>query len=99
MKIPGYMNVKINDAYLQSVRPNQVKKGNDNSNAPGPLKTKKDEIVLSPRATEIRELEGAVKAVPEARQEKIEAIKGQIASSTYNAKGVLVAQKISDLIG
>ena len=78
MKNPGSLNTRISDAYLRSARATQRKGGPDNHVASGSLKAKKDEIILSPHATEIRELEGAVKAVPEVRQEKVEAIKGQI---------------------
>ncbi len=99
MRIPGYSNAKISDVYLRHVRASQRKDTGDTRAASGSRKTKKDEIVLSPRATEIRELEGAAKAIPEVRQEKVEAIKGQIESKTYTANGKLVAQSIADLLG
>ena len=97
MKIPNYLNVKINDAYLRQARAAQRKNRHNSHTTSGPQKAKKDEIVLSPRATEVRELEGAAKSVPEVRQEKVEAIKGQIESKTYNVNGKLIAQSIADL--
>ena len=98
MKIPNYLNVKVNDAYLQQARAAQRKNGHNSRTMSGPQKAKKDEIVLSPRATEVRELEEAAESVPEVRQEKVEAVRGQIESKTYNVNGKLVAQSIADLL-
>ncbi len=102
MKIPTYINLKINNAYLQQSRAAKRKGKQDargtfdgvRSNG----KLPKDEIILSPRATEMRELEGRMKAIPEVRQEKIEAVKGQIESKTYTVGGRLVAKSITDLL-
>lgn len=99
MKIPGYSNAKINDVYLKHTRPPQREGTRDTRVASESRKAKKDEIILSPRAAEIRELEGTAKAIPEVRQEKVEAIKGQIESKTYTTNGKLVAQSIADLLG
>ncbi len=99
MKIPNYLKIKIHDAYLQQARAAQRKSGRNSRTTSGSQEVKKDEIVLSPLATEIRELEGAAKAIPEVRQEKVEAIKGQIESKTYTTNGKLVAQSIADLLG
>ena len=98
MKIPGYSNAKISDVYLRHTRSLRREETRDTGVASESRKAKKDEIVLSPRATEIRELEGAAKAIPEVRQEKVEAIKGQIESKTYTTNGKLVAQSIADLL-
>ena len=99
MKIPGFLSTRVGDAYSQPTRAAQRKDGSDTRAASGSPKTKKDEIILSPRATEIRELEGSVKAIPEVRQEKVEAIRGQIEAKTYNVNGQLVARSIADLLG
>ncbi len=99
MKIPGYSNAKINDVYLRHTRSPRREETRDTRAASESRKAKKDEIVLSPRATEIRELEGVVKAIPEVRQEKVEAIKGQIEAKTYNVNGRLVAGSIADILG
>ena len=98
MKIPNYLNTKINDAYLHQARAKQSRGSENTRTTSESLKVRKDEIVLSPRATELRELEGSAKSIPEVRQEKVEAIKGQIASRTYNVNGKLVAQSIADLL-
>ena len=98
MKIPNYLNAKINGAYLQQARATRRKDEQSSRIMSGSQKVKKDEIVLSPRATEVQELEGAAKSVPEVRQEKVEAIKGQIESQTYNVNGKLVARSIADLL-
>lgn len=98
MKIPGYLNAKISDAYLQQTRVVQSKDRQKLHSVPESRKAKKDEIVLSPRAAEARELEGKAKSIPEVRQEKVEAIKGQIESKTYTVNGKLIAQSIADLL-
>ena len=98
MKIPNYLNIKISDAYLQQAQAKQSRNSGNPRSTSESLKAGKDEIVLSPRATEIRELEGSAKSIPEVRQEKVEAIKGQLASRTYNVNGKLVAQSIADLL-
>lgn len=99
MKIPNSLNAKIGDTYLQQARAAQRKGGNTTRSTSKSQNAKKDEIVLSPRATEIRELEEATKAVPEVRQEEVETVKRQIEANTYNVKGKLVAQNIADLLG
>ena len=98
MKIPNSLNAKISDAYLQQARVTQRKGGNNTHSTSKSQNAKKDEIVLSPRATEIRELEEAAKAAPEVRQEKVETVKRQIEANTYNVKGKLVAQNMSGLL-
>ncbi len=99
MRIPGYSNAKVSDVYLRHVRASQRNDTSDTRASSGARTTKKDEIVLSPHVTEIRELEGAAKAISEVRQEKVEAIKRQIESKTYTTNGKLVAQSIVDLLG
>ncbi len=96
--LPNSLSAKISDAYLQQTRAAQRKGGSNIRSTFKSQNAKKDEIILSPRATEIRELEGATKPVPEVRQEKVEGIKKQIESKTYNVKGRLVAQNIADLL-
>jgi len=99
MKIPNSLNAKISDVYLQQARTAQRKGGSNTRSALKSQNAKKDEIILSPRATEIRELEEATKPVPEVRQEEVETVKRQIEANTYNVKGKLVAQNIADLLG
>ena len=98
MKIPNSLNARISDTYLQQTRATQRKGGKDTSSTSKSQNAKKDEIVLSPRATEIRELEEATKPIPEVQQEKVETIKKQIEANTYNVKGKLVAKNIADLL-
>ena len=98
MKIPGHPNARISDAYLRHTRSLRREETRDTRAASESRKAKKDESVLLPHATEIRELAGAVEAIPEVGQEKVEAIKGQIESKTYTTNGKLVAQSIADLL-
>ncbi len=99
MKIPNSLNARISDTYLQQSRATQRKGSKDASATSKSQTAKKDEIVLSPRATEIRELEETTKPIPEVRQEKVETVKRQIEANTYNVKGKLVAQNMSGLLG
>ena len=102
MKIPTYLNLQINNAYLQQSRASQRKSSQDVRDtlegSRSSEKLKKDEIIFSPRATEILELEGQTKSIPEVRQEKIEAVREQIESRTYTVDGKLVAKSIADLL-
>ena len=98
MKIPNSLNARISEVYLQQSRAAQRKGGNDTRSTSKSQNAKKDEIVLSPRATEIRELEEATKPIPEVRQAKVEAVKRQIEANTYNVKGKLVAQSMAGLL-
>ena len=96
MKIPDYLNSKIGDVYLQQLR---GAKGNEARAASEPQKTKKDELILSSLATEIRDVTEKAKDIPEVRQGKIDAIKEQVEARTYNVDGKLVAKSITDLLG
>lgn len=98
MKIPNSLNARISDTYLQQSRATQRKSGNNTRSMSKSQNAKKDEIVLSPRATEIRELEEATRPIPEVRQEKVEIVKRQIEANTYNVKGKLVAQNMAGLL-
>ena len=94
MKIPGYYNSQISKAHLQKSQVTQRKKPKPESG-----KLKKDEMVLSPRATEVREFEELSKTIPEVRHEKIGAVKKQVQSKTYTVDGKAVARSIIDLLG
>jgi negative regulator of flagellin synthesis FlgM len=102
MKIPTYLNLQISNAYLQQSRAPQRKNNRDVRDTLDGIrsseKLKKDEIIFSPRATEILELEGQAKSIPEVRQEKVESVREQIESRTYNVDGKLVAKNIADLL-
>ena len=102
MKIPTYLNLQISNAYLQQSRAPQRKNKQDARDTLDGIrsneKPQKDEIIFSPRATEILEIEGQAKAIPEVRQEKVEAIREQIESRTYTVNGKLIAKSISDLL-
>ena len=98
MKVPNYLNMKVSDTYLKQTQAAQRKNGRNTRTTSEPPKARKDEIVLSPLANEVQKLEGLQKSIPEVRQEKIEAIRNQIESRTYNVSGRLVAKSILDLL-
>ena len=97
MKISGYYNSlqRIDKSYLRQLRPTDEKKS-----ASDLSKTKKkDEIVLSPRASELRKFEELAKTVPEVKQDEIGAIKKQMESGEYSVSGRSVAKSIVDFLG
>jgi flagellar biosynthesis anti-sigma factor FlgM len=100
MKIHNYL--KINDAYLRQAQAAQQKDKRDSASPSDTSRSSglsaKDEIVLSPRATEIRILEDAAQTFPQVRQGKVEAIKKQIQANAYALDGKLVARSIIDLL-
>jgi len=98
MKIQNYS--KIYDAYLRQAQATQDKNntGSAANGARSSGSSKKDEIILSPRATEVRELAEKVKTYPEVRQGKVEAVKQQIQANTYAVNGKLVAKSMTDLL-
>lgn len=98
MKIPDYLTLKVSDAYLRQSQATQRKDRHDARATSELREPKKDEIILSARATEVRKFEGLVKTIPEVRQEKVEAVKRQIESRTYTVDGKLVAKGIADLL-
>ena len=102
MKIPNHINMNAGDAYLkqsQAAKRMEAREANGASDAARSSgKQRKDEIILSSQAAEVRRFEGMAKAAPQIRQEKVEAIRKQVQSQTYNVDGKLVARSIADLL-
>lgn len=98
MKIYDYSNPKISGAYLKQYQAAQ-RKDTGGARASELRNSGKDEVLLSQSITEVHNLEGLVKSLPDLRQDKIETIKSQIESNTYNVSGKLVAKSISDFLG
>ncbi len=98
MKISSYLTSNISDAYLKQSRATRPKDKGDVVGTSESRKPKKDEIVLSPRAIEVRKFEGVMESIPEMRPEKIEVIKGQIESGAYTVDGRMVARSIINLL-
>ena len=57
---------------------------------------KKNEAELSPRAAEVRKFMELARAIPNFRQDKIEAIKKQIESGTYTVSAESVAKSMAE---
>ena len=96
MKIHEYIHSKIGNTYLNQSR--ATKRGDNDRNVSGPKRAKKDEIVLSSHATEVRKFEELAGTMSDVRPEKIEALKGQIDQGTYDVEGRLVAKGIADIL-
>ena len=59
-------------------------------------KPKEDEVIISPRAAEVRKLTEMAKDLPDVRKGKVEAIKKQIQSGEYKVSAESVAKSIID---
>lgn len=93
MKIYGHYNSniqKLNKAYLR--QSDSAERKNRSSESAG-LK-KKDEIILSSQAAELRKFEELTKNFPEDQSEKAEVIKQQIELGEYFVEGKAVAKSI-----
>ena len=53
-----------------------------------------DEAVLSPRAQDVRLAQRALAEVPEVRQDKVEALRQQIAEGTFEVDAELIADRL-----
>ena len=53
-----------------------------------------DRVELSIRGLQIQHLEDLIRATPEVREAKVEAVRSAIQAGTYNVKGEQVAEKI-----
>jgi len=77
-------NVQRLEASQPSERP---QKGSEESSVP-------DRIELSVRSREISHLQELIQSVPDVREWKIEQLRGEIESGTYNVKAEKIAEKI-----
>jgi negative regulator of flagellin synthesis FlgM len=88
MIISGKNIQQIAKIYGDQVKPAKMNK----SESTGKLAP--DEVVLSTEAKEFSQMLQKLKAMPEVRQDKVQAIEGQLASGTYQVDSKAVAQKI-----
>ncbi|MBD3182244.1 flagellar biosynthesis anti-sigma factor FlgM [Candidatus Poribacteria bacterium] len=99
MKINNHIiNTKIRDTYLKQTQAKKLEdKGESQSAAKSQVK-KKDEIVLSSRAAEVRKFQEIVRNLPDIRQDKVDEVKSQIDSGQYQVKGRLVINGINNTL-
>jgi negative regulator of flagellin synthesis FlgM len=90
MKVSHYHNPRIDEAHPQSPLATQQKTETLKARQP-----KRDEIILSPRAVEVRKFGELATTIPDVRQDKVEAVKEQIESGTYDVPGKTVARSIT----
>lgn len=88
--------MKVSNSQVQQVlghysRQVQRPKGADEAKSPG---LGQDQVELSPEAREIKAAQQALAQTPEVRTDKVEELKGRIASGTYEVRGEEVAEKI-----
>lgn len=96
MKIFGY-NDNINRIYKPLTKPTRLK--DERTSIFSTSVGKKDEIVISSNASEVRKLGELVKTFPEIREDKVAYLKEKIQSSAYIVNGKAVAESILDLVG
>lgn len=96
MKISGYYNniQGIDKSVIKQTRPKSDKKTTLDASL-----VKKDEVVISSHAFEIRKFEEIAKNSPEIREDKIGSLKEKIQSSSYVVDGKAIAKSILDLLG
>jgi len=95
MRIFGYYDSsQIDKTYLRPRSVDQKKSVSDSAKV-----KKTDEIILSPRASELHKFEEMAKEFPDIQEEKSDAIKRQIEFDEYKIDGRSVAKCIIDLIG
>jgi flagellar biosynthesis anti-sigma factor FlgM len=91
MKIENNGKVQVLDHLVKSANAKAPKQAGVNQNENQQVI---DKVELSGRKNEIDKLKEKVKAVPAARQEKIDAIKQAIQDKTYNVKGEDIARSM-----
>ena len=92
MKIPRYYSPRIGKTELRPSPAARRKASVSRSRKP-----RKDEISLSPHVAEVQKFTEVAKAMPDVRQEKIDAIKKQIEDGTYKVSAESIAKSIIDL--
>jgi negative regulator of flagellin synthesis FlgM len=88
MKITGSGNSIHLDAYLKSA---QTGKRADTQATARTGGDAQDKVAISERAMEVRRAREALEALPEVRQEKVDALRRQIDQGTYTVKGDKIA--------
>jgi negative regulator of flagellin synthesis FlgM len=91
MKINDNYFVKL-DAYAKNIDGKTLSDSSKKQDGKAPLRS--DEVVLSPRANELRELKKAIDLIPDIREEKILMIKSQIEKGTYQVDGKKIAGRM-----
>ena len=91
MKVSHYHNPRIDEVHPQSPLATQQKTAMSKARQP-----KRDEVILSPRAVEVRKFGELATTIPDVRQEKVEAVKKQIESGIYDVPGRTVAGSITN---
>jgi negative regulator of flagellin synthesis FlgM len=77
-------NVQRTETSQQSDRAPKSGEGNSDS----------DRLELSVQSREISHLDELIRSTPDVREAKVEQVRGQLASGTYNVKAEKIAEKI-----
>lgn len=91
MKINENYFVKL-DAYARNIDSKSLSDSSKKQGVKTLLRT--DEVILSPRANELRELKKAIDLIPDIREEKILMLKSQIEEGTYQVDGKKIAGRM-----
>ncbi|RMG04209.1 MAG: flagellar biosynthesis anti-sigma factor FlgM [Nitrospirae bacterium] len=95
MKITGGKPPEGQEVYLRTQKTQGKDAVGDGQNAEG-VKKAADQVELSGRAKEVENLKAEIAALPEIRQEKVEAIKKAIESGNYRIDPGKIAERIID---
>jgi negative regulator of flagellin synthesis FlgM len=92
MKIENDKNTSLLDSLVRATqsKPQKEQAAERKNNSGSAL----DKVELSSKKQEINALKERVKAEPDVRQDKVDAIREAVKNETYNIKGELVARSI-----
>lgn len=90
--------MKVNKLIIQKI--NQVKEVQKNHLKENKVRgNKSDQLNISKKAQEIKILQNNLQDVSNLRQEKVEKLKKQVQSGTYNVSSKAIAEKIINKMG
>jgi len=84
----------ISAKQIQQYEQNESLKKGKTSQEEIPSSIPQEKVELSDTAKEMQQIKNAVDEIPDIRESKVESLKSQIESGTYNVKGEEVAKKI-----
>lgn len=94
MKIDNDQKTSLLDSLVKATQSKQQKDPSVDKQNLGSSGTSYDKVELSTKKEQISTITEKVKAQPEVRQDKVEAMKEAIKNETYNVRGELVARSM-----
>jgi negative regulator of flagellin synthesis FlgM len=87
------MKITDDPTPIKLVKPTDSRTAESRPEGPSPV-DRKDRVSLSPQARELLNAQKALAAIPDVREEKVEAIKARIADGTYRIDSEQIAAKM-----